>query len=87
VRAMLAIYRNMLVDAELNRQAQQTLLDIPVLTLGGDAFVGRYNEDAMRKFARNVTGHVFAAGHDLAEEVPDEVAEIVLPFLAGVHRA
>jgi pimeloyl-ACP methyl ester carboxylesterase len=87
IRAMLSIYRNMLVDAEQNRQAQKTLLDIPVLSLGGDAFVGSHTEDTMRLVARDVTGHVLAAGHDLAEEVPDEVAELVLPFLAKVHQA
>lgn len=33
----------------------------------------------MRLMAHDVTGHVFAAGHDLAEEVPD----VVLRFLAA----
>ncbi len=37
----------------------------------------------MRLLAHDVTGHVFNAGRDLAEEVPDEVANMVLPFLAG----
>ncbi|MER6815415.1 alpha/beta hydrolase [Spirillospora sp. NPDC000708] len=83
VRSMLAIYRAMLVDAEQNRQAAQKKLDIPVLALGGSAFIGDRNEAQMRLFADDVTGHVFDAGHDLAEEVPDEMAEVVLPFLAA----
>ncbi|PZG14456.1 hydrolase [Nonomuraea aridisoli] len=83
IRSMLAIYRAMLVDAEQNRQAARTKLDIPVLALGGEAFIGERNETQMRLLAHDVTGHVFAAGHDLAEEVPDEVAEVVLPFLSG----
>jgi hypothetical protein len=37
----------------------------------------------MRLMAHDVTGHTFNAGHDLAEEVPDEMADVVLPFLAG----
>jgi pimeloyl-ACP methyl ester carboxylesterase len=82
IRAMLSIYRAMLVDAEQNRQAARKKLDIPVLALGGDAFIGNRNEAQMRLFAHDVTGHVFSAGHDLAEEVPDEVAEVVLSFLA-----
>lgn len=82
IRAMLAIYRAMLVDAEQNRQASQRKLDIPVLALGGSAFIGDRNETQMRLMAHDVTGHVFSAGHDLAEEVPDEVADVVLPFLA-----
>lgn len=82
IRSMLAIYRAMLVDAEQNRRAAQKKLDVPVLALGGSAFIGDRNEAQMRLFAHDVTGHVFDAGHDLAEEVPDEVAEVVLPFLA-----
>ncbi len=82
IRAMLSIYRAMLVDAEQNRQAARKMLDIPVLALGGSAFIGDRNEAQMRLFAHDVTGHVFNAGHDLAEEVPDEMAEAVLPFLA-----
>jgi hypothetical protein len=30
-----------------------------------------------------VAGQVFDADHDLAEEVPDEMADVVLPFLAA----
>jgi pimeloyl-ACP methyl ester carboxylesterase len=84
IRAMLSIYRAMLVDAEQNRQAARTKLDIPVLALGGSAFIGDRNEAQMRLMAHNVTGRVFDAGHDLAEEVPDEVVAAVLPFLAEV---
>jgi pimeloyl-ACP methyl ester carboxylesterase len=85
IRAMLAIYRAMLVDAEQNRHAAQQKLDIPVLALGGSAFIGDRNEAQMLDMAHDVTGHVFDAGHDLAEEVPDEMAEVVLPFLAEVR--
>jgi pimeloyl-ACP methyl ester carboxylesterase len=85
IRAMLAVYRAMLTDAEQNRQAARKKLDIPVLALGGCAFIGERNESPARLVAHHVTGHVFDAGHDLAEEVPDEMAEVVLPFLAA-HR-
>ncbi|SCD86400.1 MULTISPECIES: alpha/beta fold hydrolase [unclassified Streptomyces] len=85
IRAMLSIYRAMLVDAEQNRRAAQHRLDIPVLALGGSAFIGERNESQMRSMAHQVTGHVFDAGHDLAEEVPEEMAAVMVPFLAG-HR-
>jgi pimeloyl-ACP methyl ester carboxylesterase len=85
IRAMLAVYRAMLTDAEQNRRAAQQKLDIPVLALGGSAFIGERNESQARLVAHDVTGHVFDAGHDLAEEVPDEMADVVLPFLAA-HR-
>ncbi len=39
----------------------------------------------MRLMAHNVTGHVFDAGHDLAENVPDEMADVILSFLAGLR--
>ncbi|GAA0918390.1 hypothetical protein GCM10009574_046120 [Streptomyces asiaticus] len=81
IRSMLAVRRAMLVDAEQNREAARTKLDIPVLALGGDAFIGDRNEAQMRLLAHDVTGHVFEAGHDLAEEVPDEVADVLLTFL------
>jgi pimeloyl-ACP methyl ester carboxylesterase len=83
IRAMLSIYRNMLVDAEQIRHASSVPLEIPVLALGGDAFIGERNEAQMRRFATTVTGRVLVAGHDLAEEVPDEMADAVLPFLRG----
>ncbi len=82
IRAMLSIYRAMLVDAEQNRQAARRKLDLPVLALGGSAFIGERNESQLRLMAHDVTGHVFDAGHDLAEEVPDEMADVILPFLA-----
>ncbi|MEV7225028.1 alpha/beta fold hydrolase [Streptomyces sp. NPDC093681] len=85
IRAMLAVYRAMLTDAEQNRQAARKKLDIPVLALGGSAFIGARNEDQARLVAHDVTGRVFDAGHDLAEEVPDEMADVVLPFLAAHH--
>ncbi|MFI5841393.1 alpha/beta fold hydrolase [Catenuloplanes sp. NPDC051500] len=84
IRAMLAVYRAMLVDAAQNREAARQPLDVPVLALGGDAFIGDRNETQMRTFARDVTGHVFHAGHDLAEEVPDAMAAVVLPFLSRI---
>ncbi|NEB36501.1 alpha/beta fold hydrolase [Streptomyces sp. SID14515] len=82
IRAMLSIYRAMLVDAEQNRRAAQHPLEIPVLALGGSAFIGERNESQMRSMAHDVTGHVFDAGHDLAEEVPEEMAAVMVPFLA-----
>jgi pimeloyl-ACP methyl ester carboxylesterase len=85
IRAMLSIYRAILLDAEQNQQAAQTKLDIPVLALGGSSFIGERSESQMRLMAHDVTGHVFDAGHDLAEEVPEEMAAVVLPFLA-THR-
>jgi hypothetical protein len=38
---------------------------------------------SLRGAGHDVTGHVSDAGHGLAEEVLDEMAELFLPFLAG----
>lgn len=85
IRSMLAIYRAMLTDAEQNREMQRDPLEIPVLALGGDAFGGELIEQVMQQFASDVTGHVFHAGHDLAEEVPEQVADVILDFF-GRHQ-
>ena len=84
IRSMLAIYRAMLTDAEQNRLASKVMLEMPVLALGGDAFIAGRNESQMKQFARNVKGHVFHAGHDLAEEVPGEMADIILQFMRAI---
>jgi hypothetical protein len=55
-----------------------------VLAFGGSLFIGDRNESQMRLMAHEVTGHVFDAGHDLAEEIPDEMTDMVLPFLTEV---
>ncbi|MBR7678340.1 alpha/beta hydrolase, partial [Streptomyces daliensis] len=52
IRAMLAVYRAMLTDAEQNRQAARKKLDIPVLALGGSAFIGERNAEQARLVAR-----------------------------------
>jgi pimeloyl-ACP methyl ester carboxylesterase len=83
IRSMLAVYRAMLVDGEQNRESAKTPLTLPVLALGGDAFIGARNEAIMKQLAQHVTGHVFHAGHDLAEEVPQEMAAVLRPFLAA----
>ena len=48
IRSMLAVYRAMLVDGEQNRQSAKTKLELPVLALGGDAFIGERNERIMK---------------------------------------
>ncbi|WP_345718819.1 alpha/beta fold hydrolase [Kineosporia mesophila] len=82
IRSLLSVYRAMLTDAEQNRRARQQPLRVPVLAIGGNAFIGSRNEEVMKLLAQDVRGHVFNCGHDPAEEVPDEVAGVLVPFLA-----
>ena len=60
-------------------------LACPTLVLwGAQGFVGRAYEplEVWREWADDVRGHALDAGHFLPEEVPDEVVDEVLAFLA-----
>jgi len=81
IRAMCEIYRAAIVDAEQNYAAEKDPITIPVLAIGAAGFHGPYVEEQMRKLAHNVTGTILPAGHQLAEEIPDEFAQTILTFL------
>jgi len=81
IRAMCEIYRAALVDAEQNRAAEQDPITIPTLAIGAAGFHGSYVETQMKKLAKDVTGVILPAGHQLAEEIPDAFARTILEFL------
>jgi hypothetical protein len=56
-----------------------------VLARSGSLFIGDRAESRMWLMAHAVTGHVFDAGYDLAEEVAGAMAEVLLPFLARLR--
>ncbi len=87
IRSMLSIYRAILVDAELNRDVVDHPLEMPVLALSGSAFVGNHIGPIAEGFARNVRVRVLDAGHDLAEEAPDEMASAIRSFLSDIDAA
>lgn len=80
LHSMLEIYRATLHDAQLNREAAQRKLPMPVLAVGGAAFIGDDNERQMREVAEDVRGVVLPWGHQLAEEAPRELADTYLKF-------
>ena len=80
LHSMLEIYRATLHDAQLNREAAQRKLPMPVLAVGGAAFIGDDNERQMREVAEDVRGVVLPWGHQLAEEAPRELADTYLEF-------
>lgn len=81
IRAMCEIYRASLIDAEQNYAAEKEPITIPTLAIGAARFHGPYVEEQMRKLATDVTGVILPAGHQLAEEIPDQFAETILDFL------
>jgi pimeloyl-ACP methyl ester carboxylesterase len=56
-------------------------IDIPTLAIGAAGFHGAYVEETMRRLAKDVTGVILPAGHQLAEEIPDKFGASILNFL------
>lgn len=81
IRAMCEIYRAAHIDAHQNHAASQNPIDIPTLAIGAAGFHGPYVEEQMRKLAKDVTGTILPAGHQLAEEIPELFATTILDFL------
>jgi len=81
LRSMFNIYRATLDDADQNRESAKTKLKMPVLAVGSKYFIGEDNERQMRQVAENVEAAILPWVHQLAEESPEELAEIYLNFL------
>lgn len=86
LRCMANIYRATLTDAEQNRAAAKTPLEMPVLAVASEPFIGADNERVMREVATDVRAVSFPYGHQLAEECPDELAAAYLDFFSGGAR-
>ncbi|MGO4304613.1 alpha/beta fold hydrolase [Cupriavidus sp. RAF12] len=76
------------IDLEHDRAdiAAGRMVECEMLALwGADGAVGKCFQplEEWRKVARRVTGHALPCGHYIAEEVPDQLLEEVLPFLKG----
>jgi pimeloyl-ACP methyl ester carboxylesterase len=68
----LKYYSSHFEDAEDNRELAKTPLEMPVLALGGDAFLGEGVRKWMEKVASNVRGGAIPeCGHWIAEEQPE----------------
>ncbi|MCB5912108.1 alpha/beta fold hydrolase [Streptomyces pinistramenti] len=83
LRAMLAVYRASLEDAELNRAAARTPLPMPVLAVGGRYAMGGDPARQMREVATDVREVLLDAGHHPAQEAPRETAEAYREFFTG----
>ena len=82
MRAAFAQFRAIRRDAEDNKKAIETKLDMPVLAIGGEKSFGAMEAVVMRNAATHVTGLVIPdAGHWLMEEQPAATITAVRQFL------
>jgi len=82
LRCMFEIYRAILEDGRQNRESAKRKLEMPVLAVGSEHFIGSDNERQMREVAKDVRGVILPRGHQLAEECPDLLAAEYLKFFA-----
>jgi pimeloyl-ACP methyl ester carboxylesterase len=83
LRCMFNIYRATLDDADQNREAAKNKLQMPVLAIGSEYFIGADNERQMHEVADDVRGAILPWGHQLAEECPDDLAKLYIDFFSN----
>ena len=82
LRAGFEYYRASFEDAEQNKEyAKEKLLDMPILTIGGETGFGNLTTTSFQKVATNVTGITLPnTGHFIPEERPNFVTKQILEF-------
>jgi pimeloyl-ACP methyl ester carboxylesterase len=82
LRAGFEYYRAIFEDAQQNKEyAEQKLLDMPILTIGGEAALGNLTTSSFQKVANNVTGITLPnTGHFIPEERPNFLTKQILEF-------
>lgn len=81
MRAGFEYYRAIFEDAEQNKEYGKEKLQIPILTIGGNAAIGKFTTDTFQKVANNVTGITLSnTGHFIPEERPKFLTKQILDF-------
>ena len=82
MRAGFEYYRASFEDAEQNKEyTKGKLLDIAILTIGGEAALGNLTTTSFQKVANNVTGMTLPnTGHFIPEERPNFLIKQILEF-------
>ena len=81
LRAGFEYYRAIFEDAQQNKEYAKEKLDIPILTIGGEAGIGNLTTASFQKVANNVTGITLPnAGHFIPEERPNFLTKQILEF-------
>lgn len=83
IRSLCSFFREP-ESLRLNREAAENRLTLPVLAIGGAAFLGKEVQRQMERVAENVVYTEFKYGHHLAEECPDILGKRYLSFLRSV---
>ncbi|MEC4593082.1 MULTISPECIES: alpha/beta fold hydrolase [Nitrospirillum] len=85
LRSTFAYYREVFRPAELARAKARAAmgLTLPILALGARAGVGTLLADTLRGHAADLRAQVLDCGHYVPEEAPDELAAVLVDFLAG----
>ncbi|MGB9169294.1 MAG: alpha/beta hydrolase [Nitrososphaeraceae archaeon] len=81
IRAGFEYYRAIFEDEEQNKEYGKDKLDMPILTIGGEAGVGNLTTISFQKVANNVTGITLPnTGHFIPEERPNFLTKQILEF-------
>ncbi|HYZ96662.1 MAG TPA: alpha/beta hydrolase [Nitrososphaeraceae archaeon] len=81
LRAGFEYYRAVFEDAQQNKEYAKEKLEMPILTIGGEAGIGNLTTASFQKVANNVTGITLPnTGHFIPEERPNFLAKQILGF-------
>jgi pimeloyl-ACP methyl ester carboxylesterase len=81
LRAGFEYYRAIFEDAKQNKEYGKDKLDMPILTIGGEAGLGNLTTISFQKVGNNVTGIALPyAGHFIPEERPNFLIKQILKF-------
>ena len=81
MRAGFEYYRAIFEDAQNNKEYAKQKLDMPILTIGGEAGVGNLTTTSFQIVADNVTGIMLPnTGHFIPEERPNFLTKQILEF-------
>ena len=81
MRAGFEYYRAVFEDSEQNKEYANEKLEIPILTIGGEAGIGNFTAASFQKVANNVTGITLPnTGHFIPEERPNFLTKQILEF-------
>lgn len=81
LRAGFEYYRAIFEDAEQNKEYAKQKLNVPILTIGGEASGGNFTAISFQQVANNITGiTVPKAGHFIPEDSPSFLADKIIEF-------
>ena len=81
LRAGFEYYRAVFEDAQQNKEYAKEKLEMPILTIGGEAGIGNLTTASFQKVANNVTGITLPnTGHFIPEERPNFLTKQILEF-------